>query len=196
MARDGSATYRELRLPFREIIKTYPKGYAFKCAEIGVFKGINAKKFLDEMNIEHAWLVDCWGHFENEPQTIANHKIDRDPLFWDKTYKEVQNLFRDYSNVSIIKAWSQEAAQIVPDGLDFVYIDADHTYESSLQDIELWLSKIKMGGWLMGDDYMWEGTHWAVNHFVEKYNYILHSGSQNTQWWFIKDHPPGEEWHV
>lgn len=196
MARDGSATYRELRLPFREIKKAFPEGYAFRCAEVGVFKGINAKKFLDEMNIEHAWLVDCWGHFENEPQTIANHKIDENPTFWDKTYEQVQEVFKNYPNVSLVKAWSQEAAGLVPDDLDFVYIDADHTYDATVQDIKLWLPKLKIGGWLMGDDYMWEGTHKAVNDFVEKYNYILHSGSKNTQWWFIKDHNPEDEYYV
>lgn len=196
MANDGSATYRDLRLPFREIRRAYPEDYAFRCVEVGVFKGINAKKFLDEMNIEHAWLVDCWGHFEDEPQTIENHGIDNDPMFWERTYQGVVDTFQNYSNVTVIKAWSEEAASQVPNDLDFVYIDADHTYEATLKDINIWLPKIKLGGWLMGDDFMWEGTHKAVNEFVQECNYILHSGSRNTQWWFVKDHNPGEEWHV
>jgi len=193
MPRDGSATFRELRLPFVEINKAYPENYSFRCVEVGVFKGLNAKKFLDGMNIEHAWLVDCWGHFENEPQTVSNHNIDKDPDFWKRTYEEVQALFQTYSNVTIVKAWSEEAVDIVPNDLDFVYLDADHTYDASLKDIELWFPKIKTGGWLMGDDYMWDGTHRAVNEFVEKHNYILHSGSKNTQWWFIKNYDPGEK---
>ena len=188
MAKDGSATFRELRLPFVEIRKAYPENYSFRCAEVGVFKGLNAKKFLDEMSIEHAWLVDCWGHFENEPQTVANHGIDSNPNFWDEVYTGVVEKFKSYENVTILKEWSATATKLVPNDLDFVYLDADHTYEAALKDINLWLPKIRTGGWLMGDDYMWEGTHQAVNDFVVQENYILHSGSCNTQWWFVKDH--------
>lgn len=196
MARDGSATYRELRLPFREIRDAYPEGYAFNCAEIGVFKGINAKKFLDELNISRAWLVDCWGHFEDEPQTVENHGIEKDPDFWDNLYKEVQEIFEDYSNVTLVKAWSEKAVHLVPGNLDFVYIDASHTYTATLRDVYMWVEKVKIGGWVMGDDFMWEGTHQAVNDFVEKHNYTLHSGSRNTQWWFIKDHEVGDTWDI
>lgn len=188
MAKNGSATYRELRLPFIEIQKAFSPDHSFKCVEVGVFKGINAKKFLDNMNIEHAWLVDCWGHFDYEPQTMANHEIDKDPDFWKRVYEEVLEMFEDYRNVTVIKAWSHQAAEMIPDDLDFVYVDAEHTYEATIRDIELWLPKIKIGGWLMGDDYSWEGTHEAVNEFVQKYNYELHYGSNDTQWWFVKTH--------
>jgi predicted O-methyltransferase YrrM len=37
--------------------------------------------------------------------------------------------------------------------VDFVFIDADHSYESVCKDIDGWLSKIKKGGILAGHDY-------------------------------------------
>ena len=37
--------------------------------------------------------------------------------------------------------------------LDFVFIDAEHTYDAVKQDIAAWEPKIKPGGWVMGHDY-------------------------------------------
>jgi predicted O-methyltransferase YrrM len=37
--------------------------------------------------------------------------------------------------------------------LDFVFIDADHTYEGASQDIRLWRPKVRPGGWCGGHDY-------------------------------------------
>ncbi|MBT5491708.1 class I SAM-dependent methyltransferase, partial [bacterium] len=38
--------------------------------------------------------------------------------------------------------------------LDFIYIDANHTYESAKEDIQLWYPKIKVGGMISGHDYI------------------------------------------
>ena len=37
--------------------------------------------------------------------------------------------------------------------LEWVHLDARHDYESVKVDIEAWLPKVKVGGWLSGDDY-------------------------------------------
>jgi predicted O-methyltransferase YrrM len=36
---------------------------------------------------------------------------------------------------------------------DFVFVDADHTYEGVRADIDAWLPKVRPGGWLMGHDF-------------------------------------------
>ena len=50
---------------------------------------------------------------------------------------------------------SAEAAARVPDGsMDFVYIDARHDYESVLEDLDAWYSKLKPGAIFAGHDYV------------------------------------------
>ena len=36
---------------------------------------------------------------------------------------------------------------------DFIYIDADHSYEACKLDLESYWPKLKQGGIMMGDDY-------------------------------------------
>lgn len=47
-----------------------------------------------------------------------------------------------------------EAADSVPDeSLDFVFIDAGHSYRAAKADIAVWERKVRPGGWLGGHDY-------------------------------------------
>ncbi len=48
---------------------------------------------------------------------------------------------------------SVRAAALIKDGLDFVFIDAAHDYQSVLDDIRVWLPKVRSGGILSGHDY-------------------------------------------
>jgi predicted O-methyltransferase YrrM len=66
---------------------------------------------------------------------------------------------------------------------DIVYIDAAHEYEPVKADIAAWLSKVKVGGIICGDDYVsgWPGVVQAVN---EAFPAINRVGGQ--QWWVEK----------
>ena len=53
-------------------------------------------------------------------------------------------------------------------GLDFVFIDAQHDYDSVKKDIEIWTPKLKPGGLLSGHDYQpnFKGVIQAVDEAV------------------------------
>lgn len=56
--------------------------------------------------------------------------------------------------VCLIRGDSLDAASTVePGSLDFVFIDADHSYEGCRADIEAWLPALRPGGWMTGHDY-------------------------------------------
>jgi predicted O-methyltransferase YrrM len=50
---------------------------------------------------------------------------------------------------------SAEAATMFENGsLDFVYLDADHSFESAWQDLSVWYPKVRIGGILAGHDFL------------------------------------------
>lgn len=73
-----------------------------------------------------------------------------------------------------IKLSSREAYKLFDDeSLDFVFIDADHSYEGVMEDMKLWHPKVKRGGVFAGHDYDWTGVKAAVtDFFVAKPVYI------------------------
>ena len=84
---------------------------------------------------------------------------------------------------------SVDAANEVPDELDFVFIDADHSYEGCHSDIQAWAKKIKPGGLLCGHDYdNSEYPQWGVKRAVDEYvaanGLTLELGDNFT--WFVK----------
>lgn len=59
-----------------------------------------------------------------------------------------------------------EGSRVINDhGMDFVFIDADHSYEGAKADITHWLPKVRKGGWIGGHDYnqKWPGVIRAVD---------------------------------
>lgn len=103
-------------------------------AEIGVSRGINASK----------WLELC-------PEISKIYLVDNDSSVFDA------GLFLNQEKkITFIRQSSMEAVTYVQDGLDLVYIDADHGYEAVKDDILAWSKKIRRGGILCGHDYMKE----------------------------------------
>ncbi len=67
-----------------------------------------------------------------------------------------------------MKGTSLEFSKLVADkSLDLVYLDAQHAYSSILEDIKLWLPKIKSNGTLAGHDYG-VGLHDGVKRAVDE----------------------------
>jgi hypothetical protein len=78
------------------------------------------------------------------------------------------------SYVTPIKLSSREAYKLFEDeSLDFLFIDADHSYEGVMEDIKFWHPKVKRGCTIAGHDYDWTGVKAAVtDFFVAKPVYI------------------------
>lgn len=124
-------------------------------AEIGVFAGELSRRLLQRQDLT-LYLVDSWSA-EHAPQyadsgdfhaTLSQAKQDY--------YCQVTRQMVGFAGprAKIVRKDSLEAAKDIPDAsLDFVFIDADHSYEGCKADIEAWLPKVKPGGFISGHDY-------------------------------------------
>jgi len=106
-------------------------------AEIGVDRGRFSKYMFEHIPNLHLYCVDLWWwKFRGESK-----------------YQSVLRRLKD-CNTTILRKTSLEALDDVPDGsLDFVYIDADHTFDYVMTDIILWSKKVREGGIVAGHDY-------------------------------------------
>ena len=75
--------------------------------------------------------------------------------------------------VAIHRGYSHEVCNNFEDNyFDWIYIDGNHQYEFVKKDLELYYPKIKMGGFITGDDYYGKGHWWqddvkkAVDEFI------------------------------
>jgi predicted O-methyltransferase YrrM len=82
--------------------------------------------------------------------------------------------------VTFIYKPSVEASKGFEDeSLDFVYIDANHSYQSVKDDLNVWYPKLKVGGVICGHDFSIEdvATHecvaWAATEFFQLHKLAL-----------------------
>ena len=76
----------------------------------------------------------------------------------------------------IVRDWSVNAASAFPDAyFDWVYIDALHTKQGSLNDMRAWWPKLRPGGLFSGDDF-------ADTEDVPEWHYSRESLSKHLRW--------------
>lgn len=65
----------------------------------------------------------------------------------------ISKRFPECKNIELLEMTTVEASRVVPDGFDFIFIDADHQQDSIERDCDNWLPKLKSGGIVVFDDY-------------------------------------------
>lgn len=136
---------------------------------VGVEVGVERANHL--MQLRHGWqgklliAVDKWevnpnytavtreSHLQRHDDALANIKASPKPI-------------------ELLKMWSTDAAKHIAaldpqsaikrlwsGGLDFVYLDADHSYTAVQNDIAAWLPLIRPGGIICGHDFVPDGYH-------------------------------------
>ena len=115
-------------------------------AEIGVFKGEFTIKFC-KVGLK-MYAIDPWLSYCGSGRTLRSQER-QDFLFGHAT-----RLLGRYDNCTIIRKTSMDAVKDFKNGsLDFVYIDADHSFKHIAQDICEWTKKVRKGGVVSGHDY-------------------------------------------
>jgi hypothetical protein len=136
--------------------------------EIGVCEGIFAYHVLLKQEPAKLYLIDPWEYGLQKDMEI-NPTPEKQRLR-DQQYVKVCQYFAPYENVEIIRQKSEDAFSLFPDEyFDYVYIDGEHSYDAVMRDLTNYLPKVKVGGYLIGDDYGWTGIGPAVQDFLKEH---------------------------
>ena len=151
------------------------------CAEIGVQKG----KFSNELykcKPKELVLIDCWEKQDTKVYSDVSNKDKEKQIIY---YEKVKRKFENKNNVKIIKDFSVNAVKLFEDNyFDFIYIDANHSFEACYLDLNIWWLKLKIGGCLCGHDLSRKSVKMAVETFSKKNNLFFDRLTRNS--WGIK----------
>ena len=154
-----------------ELVRKLGKG-----AEIGVQNGFNANSIFKYWTGK-IYLIDYW---EN-PEELT-HCLELNTGL----------------NYEVINGDSVLMAENIHDlSLDWVYIDAGHSYEEVKADFNAWFPKVRKGGIISGHDYGINDCI-GVKEFIDEYMKLnpevemkfttddYYEGLEYQTWWFIK----------
>lgn len=152
--------------------------------------GVASCSFCDQLvgllkkaghELKEYYLIDPWPHGYKCGSCGGEKMLDER---WDTLHAAAVK--RTISNrvLRVMRLTSVEAAKLFPPNyLDLVYIDADHTYDSVMEDCTVWLPKIEKGGVMSGHDFSggWQPVVDAVNDF-----FLKRAGKEGELKWFYE----------
>lgn len=136
---------------YKDIVNKLPNNSLI--VELGCWKGRSTSclgvEIVNSQKDITLYCVDSWKYFEQTEQPTSSQED------FDKVYEEFLNNIKPFAyTTNVIRKESKDAASLFfNEMLDFVFIDANHSYEGVKIDIESWLSKVKKGGIIAGHDY-------------------------------------------
>lgn len=150
-------------------------------AEIGVYRGENALSICKRIPGLKFMAVDfykAYGHKRNEKNQ---------PIFL-KIAKRRLRKYLEEGNVEFVLKSSMEVVKDVEDeSLDFVYIDADHSFDFVMQDIIEWTKKVRHGGIVSGHDYGITAIRVAVKTYTRMHKvtdwFVIGEGKKSSWFW-------------
>lgn len=134
--------------------------------EIGVAEGYNSADLL-ERGIEHLFMVDNWGKIATQTGDGNNE----DEWHYKNMKGAYDRVYKYKGKYTVLRGLSVEMSLRVEDNsLGLVYLDADHSYNGVMRDLEAWYPKLVSGGLCAGHDYLQAhyGVQQAANEFAHK----------------------------
>jgi len=146
-----------------ETCKRIPEGSIG--VELGVWQGESSEKFLKKAG--HLHLVDPWssiayedsdefgdyqGYLDRYSKLVGSNNPDDFQKFYDNIYNMVSAKMINRP-VTIHRQTTDEFFAEFTEKVDWVYVDALHSFEGCLSDLRNARKIIKPGGSIFGDDY-------------------------------------------
>jgi predicted O-methyltransferase YrrM len=135
--------------------------------EVGVAEGENAAQMLKYLDMGRLFLVDNYQPPFSAMKDKAVKLLDGKPIVW---------MMMD----------SRKATDMLTENqMDFIYIDADHSYESTLSNLKAYYPPLKSGGIMGGDDVTIGSVMAALLEFSRMHG-IRNLTVNQREWWFKK----------
>ena len=164
--------------------------------EVGVRSGTLTMRVIGNCpSVERYYCVDPWKVYcesYDRPPTAAERRQE----WWDGLYKRLCDISKKNPKVLPVRLSSVEAAKVMTEKIDIVYIDAVHDLINIVNDIYSWLPWIKKGGIISGHDYSksyWQMCEGISNIFEDDLNLLIIDPSrpaisykntdQGGNWW-------------
>jgi predicted O-methyltransferase YrrM len=114
------------------------------------------------------YSVDTWeGSDEEQHISFIEELKSQGKTLFEEFQENIKSCGIDDVVIPIQSTSILAAEQFEDNSLDFVHIDASHEYEDVLNDIKSWYPKVKPGGMITGDDYLWSGVNKAVKEYFK-----------------------------
>lgn len=165
----GFCTFSKL---YDDVFNMYDTGIF---VEVGVWLGQSAAYMADKIKSSNKdikfYCVDLWQQTREMPQ------LDYD--IYDMFLSNMNDAGVGDYFTPIRMDSTLASKQFADNSIDFVYVDAFHSYEAVKSDVLAWLPKVKSGGIIAGHDVALESVQQAVNEIfgVNKWILVADSGS-------------------
>jgi predicted O-methyltransferase YrrM len=182
-----------------------------KGVEVGTFKGEFASHILKNWSGK-LYMVDIWRPVNSDEYVDLTNNV-----YYLDAFKDTMENTKGYEDRGfMLRMDSKEASKLFNDeSLDFVYIDANHTYDAVKEDLKCWYNKVRVGGVVMGHDYLPDyfyegkeeknqalytypegkpeeakftgmyGVNPAVNEFADENNYVVNKTNEFLASWWF-----------
>ncbi len=142
------------------------QAFALKENEKGIIHGVDSWKANDcVLGMTQDEAINWWANLDYEK--IYNGCVDA--IKNNNLQKHIQ----------LHRMSSEEYSNLIDFEIDVLHIDGNHEEESSCKDVELYLPKVKSGGYIWFDDANWYQTQKAVNLIQTKFNCKLVDKAQS-----------------
>lgn len=158
------------------------------CVEVGVHQGSSIYPTASALKFNGfgvVYAIDPWdrnaslvGYTFDDPDDVINRKFWGDFVDYNESLKSFKikclNRF-DLNNFCIIMRMrsTDAVSKFEDESIDIVHIDGNHTDEMSLTDVQIWLPKVKKGGYIWFDDFNWSSTKRAGLFLKENCDHIV-----------------------
>jgi hypothetical protein len=176
----------------REVLAEHFRDLGFKVGvEVGVATGKFTRIMFDLNPGVKIYGIDTWQVYREYPDYRRQRTLDGAyALAMAALAPELES-----GQCIFIKKQSMDAVKdFLDESVDFVFIDGNHSYEYTRDDIREWTKKVRKGGIVSGHDYVEVhnvGVIQAVQEYIKQHpEYKLkltkETGRNRPTWYFIK----------